>query len=55
MWNKQVFFLNNEMDDFSLKPGYPNMYGLLGGEAIQFGGLVKELFEFNDNQPSLKK
>jgi len=27
------FFLNNEMDDFSLKPGYPNMYGLLGGEA----------------------
>ncbi|RZK49716.1 MAG: gamma-glutamyltransferase [Pedobacter sp.] len=27
------FLLNNEMDDFSVKPGAPNMYGLLGGEA----------------------
>ena len=27
------FFLNNEMDDFSIKPGVPNMYGALGGEA----------------------
>ena len=27
------FFLNNQMDDFSIKPGYPNMYGLVGGEA----------------------
>lgn len=27
------FFLNNEMDDFSVKPGAPNMYGLVGGEA----------------------
>lgn len=27
------FFLNNEMDDFSLKPGVPNLYGLVGGEA----------------------
>ena len=27
------FFLNNEMDDFSTKPGFPNMYGLIGGEA----------------------
>ncbi len=27
------FLLNNEMDDFSVKPGSPNMYGLLGGEA----------------------
>lgn len=27
------FLLNNEMDDFSIKPGYPNMYGLIGGEA----------------------
>ena len=26
------FFFNNEMDDFSIKPGYPNMYGLVGGE-----------------------
>lgn len=27
------FLLNNEMDDFSVKPGSPNMYGLLGGKA----------------------
>jgi len=27
------FLLNNEMDDFSSKPGVPNMYGLLGGTA----------------------
>ena len=27
------FFLNNEMDDFSAKPGYPNMFGLIGAEA----------------------
>lgn len=27
------FLLNNEMDDFSIKPGYPNIYGLVGGEA----------------------
>lgn len=27
------YFLNNEMDDFSAKPGVPNSYGLLGAEA----------------------
>lgn len=27
------FLLNNEMDDFSIKPGHPNMFGLVGGEA----------------------
>jgi len=27
------FLLNNEMDDFSVKPGSPNMYGAIGGEA----------------------
>ncbi len=27
------FLLNNEMDDFSAKPGAPNGYGLIGGEA----------------------
>lgn len=27
------FLLNNEMDDFSIKPGVPNLYGLVGGEA----------------------
>ncbi len=33
------FLLNNQMDDFSAKPGVPNGYGLLGGEAnaIQAG------------------
>lgn len=27
------FFLNDEMDDFSAKPGVPNIYGALGGDA----------------------
>ncbi len=27
------FFLNNEMDDFAISPGVPNMYGLTGGDA----------------------
>ena len=27
------FFLNNEMDDFSSKPGVPNMFGVTGGES----------------------
>lgn len=27
------FMLNNEMDDFSAKPGVPNMFGLVGNEA----------------------
>lgn len=27
------FFLNNQMDDFSSKPGVPNYYGLIGAEA----------------------
>jgi len=27
------FFLNNEMDDFSVKPGVPNMFGLIGAAA----------------------
>lgn len=31
--NDLGFFLNNEMDDFSAKPGEPNVYGLVGGEA----------------------
>ena len=31
--NDLGFFLNNEMDDFSAKPGSPNIYGLIGGEA----------------------
>lgn len=31
--NGAGFLLNNEMDDFSSKPGTPNMYGLVGNEA----------------------
>jgi len=31
--NELGFFLNNEMDDFSSKPGVPNLYGLIGAEA----------------------
>jgi gamma-glutamyltranspeptidase/glutathione hydrolase len=31
------FLLNNEMDDFSSKPGVPNMYGLLQGPANAIG------------------
>ena len=27
------FLMNNEMDDFSAKPGVPNMFGLIGAEA----------------------
>ncbi len=30
---KGGFFLNNEMDDLSAKPGIPNMFGLIGAEA----------------------
>ncbi len=34
VWVKGAgFFLNNEMDDFSAKPGVPNQFGLLGAEA----------------------
>jgi gamma-glutamyltranspeptidase/glutathione hydrolase len=31
------FLLNNEMDDFSAKPGVPNMFGLVGGDANAIG------------------
>lgn len=30
---KSGVLLNNQMDDFSVKPGVPNVYGLIGGEA----------------------
>ncbi|TYB79950.1 gamma-glutamyltransferase [Bizionia myxarmorum] len=34
LYSKELgFFLNNEMDDFSSKPGEPNVYGLVGAEA----------------------
>jgi gamma-glutamyltranspeptidase/glutathione hydrolase len=31
--NELGFFFNNQMDDFSSKPGVPNSYGLMGAEA----------------------
>lgn len=31
--NELGFFFNNEMDDFSSKPGVPNVYGLVGAKA----------------------
>ena len=51
------FLLNNEMDDFSIKPGYPNLYGLIGGEAnkIEPGkrmlSSMSPTLVFKDGQP----
>ncbi|MBV1901932.1 MAG: gamma-glutamyltransferase [Kordiimonadaceae bacterium] len=51
------FLLNNEMDDFSAKPGVPNAFGLLGGEAnsIQPGkrplSSMTPTFVFKDGKP----
>lgn len=53
------FFLNNEMDDFSSKPGYPNFYGLIGSEAnsIEAGkrmlSSMTPTIVLKDNKPSL--
>ncbi len=34
LYSKELgFFFNNEMDDFSSKPGVPNVYGLVGAKA----------------------
>lgn len=35
--------MNNEMDDFSAKPGVPNVYGLVGGEANAVGPYKRPL------------
>jgi gamma-glutamyltranspeptidase/glutathione hydrolase len=51
------FFLNNEMDDFSIKPGVPNVFGLVGNEAnaIQAGkrplSSMTPTIVLKDNQP----
>jgi len=37
------FFLNNEMNDFSIKSGAPNMYGLIGGRANAIAPLKRML------------
>lgn len=51
--------LNNEMDDFSAKPGVPNAYGLIGGEANAVGPAKRPLSSMTptivlkDGQPFL--
>jgi gamma-glutamyltranspeptidase/glutathione hydrolase len=37
------FILNNEMDDFSSKPGAPNLYGAIGGKANAVAGNKRPL------------
>ncbi len=37
------FILNNEMDDFSAKPGSPNLYGAIGGKANAIVGNKRPL------------
>jgi len=37
------FFLNNEMDDFSVKPGVPNVFGLIGDEANEVAARKRPL------------
>lgn len=53
------FLLNNEMDDFSAKPGEPNAFGLVGGEANAVGPGKRPLSSmtptlvFRDGEPVL--
>ena len=42
------FLLNNEMDDFSSKPGSPNTYGLIGSEANSIAP-GKRMLKFYDS------
>ena len=51
--------MNNEMDDFSSKPGYPNAYGLIGSEANKIEpkktplSSMSPVIVFRDNEPYL--
>lgn len=51
--------MNNEMDDFSSKPGYPNTYGLIGSEANKIEprktplSSMSPVIVFQDNNPYL--
>ncbi len=51
--------MNNEMDDFSSKPGYPNAYGLVGSEANKIEpkktplSSMSPVIVFRDNKPYL--
>jgi gamma-glutamyltranspeptidase/glutathione hydrolase len=56
---KSGFMLNNEMDDFSIQPGIPNQFGLLGSEANRIEGGKRMLSSMTptivllDNEPVL--
>ncbi len=44
LYSEQLgFFFNNQMDDFSSKPGQPNLYGLIGGKANSIAPYKKML------------
>jgi gamma-glutamyltranspeptidase/glutathione hydrolase len=51
--------MNNEMDDFSIKPGHPNLFGLIGAEANKIQPLKRPLSSMSpviikkDNVPYL--
>ena len=51
--------MNNEMDDFSSKPGYPNAYGLIGSEANKIESRktplssMSPVIVFQDDKPYL--
>ncbi len=51
--------MNNEMDDFSSKPGYPNIYGLVGSEANKIEprktplSSMSPVIVFRDDKPYL--
>ena len=51
--------MNNEMDDFSSKPGYPNAYGLIGSEANKIEpkktplSSMSPVIVFHDDKPYL--
>ena len=55
--NGTGILLNNEMDDFSAKPGVPNGYGLIGGDANAVEGRKRPLSSmsptlvFKDGKP----
>jgi gamma-glutamyltranspeptidase/glutathione hydrolase len=55
--SKTGFILNNEMDDFSIKPGVPNLYGVTGNEANAIAPRKKMLSSMtptivlNNNKP----
>lgn len=57
--SKTGILMNNEMDDFSSKPGYPNTYGLIGSEANKIEprktplSSMSPVIVFRDDKPYL--